>query len=42
MRRLIFTTLLAFSVCFPLLAVADGPDAPKSAVASDDHGDAVL
>jgi microcin-processing metallopeptidase PmbA/TldD-like protein len=42
MRRLIFTTLLALSFCFPLLALADGPDAPKSAVATDDHGDAVL
>lgn len=42
MRRLTFLAVLAISFCFPLLAPADGPDAPKSSVASDDHGDPVL
>ncbi|HEX5435451.1 MAG TPA: peptidase U62, partial [Candidatus Angelobacter sp.] len=42
MRRLIFLFALAALLCFPLLAPAEGPDSPKSSVASDDHGDLVL
>ncbi|MGE5323317.1 MAG: hypothetical protein ACM3SW_10665, partial [Actinomycetota bacterium] len=42
MRRLIFLFALAASLCFPLLAPAEGPDSPQSSIASDDHGDPVL
>jgi predicted Zn-dependent protease len=42
MRRWIFTIVVALSFCLPALALADGPAAPKSSIAKDDHGDPVL